>query len=160
LARLFPYLTPELAAYLDYLRKIGDIMVNYTTASVFLLDHEHRFEVLEENKLDNAIDLTLSLNILKKRDTSITAGSNTVSRVSSNAASSSTSTQGQRIARKTTVICWQFNQPNGCAYTPNCRFVHSCNIVGCGQDHPAYKHVFRASTTATAPSGSTDAKAR
>jgi hypothetical protein len=37
LARLVPYLTPELAAYLNYLWKLGDLMVHYTTR--FLLDH-------------------------------------------------------------------------------------------------------------------------
>ena len=48
LARLVPNLTPDLACYLDYLRKIGDLMLNYTASSVFLLDHEHRFEVVEQ----------------------------------------------------------------------------------------------------------------
>jgi hypothetical protein len=66
-------LTPDLAAYLDYLRKLGDLMVNYTASSVFLLDHVHRYEVIEEGKTWNYIDPSLSLNVLKKRDIGVPA---------------------------------------------------------------------------------------
>jgi hypothetical protein len=44
LARMIPQLTPELASYLDYLRKVGDLLINYTAASVYLLDNEHRLK--------------------------------------------------------------------------------------------------------------------
>jgi hypothetical protein len=144
LARIVPNLTPELSSYLDYLRKLGDLMVNYTASSVFLLDHEHRFEVIESTDIRsqwNFIDPTLSLNILKKRDSLSSSNSNTVSRVANNGQNNS----GRQFGgRKSTVICWQFNQRDGCEFTPNCRFSHICNIVGCGMEHPAYKHVFRA----------------
>ena len=151
LARLIPSMTPELHSYLDYLRKLGDLMVNYSASSVFLLDHEHRFEMIEGTNPWNFIDPTLSLNILKKREVTSLTVSNTVSRVSSVGNNNS---GRQQSVRKSGVICWQFNQQDGCAFTPNCRFVHMCNIVGCGQDHPAYKHVFRATTSTTQQSGS------
>lgn len=144
LARLIPQLTPEIAAYLDYLRKLGDLMVNYTASSVFLLDHEHRFEVLELGKSWNAIDPILSMNILKRRDpvsASSDNNSKTVPRLSNSQGTPGNS--GANNSRRTSVICWQYNQPDGCAYTPNCRFLHTCNIVGCGFEHPAFKHIFR-----------------
>ena len=134
LARMIPYLTPELANYLDYLRKVGDLLINYTAASVYLLDNEHRYEVSENpDSRWNVIDPTLSLNILKKKDT-LPQNSTTVSKVSSGAKSSSNS-------RRTLVICWQWNQVEGCSYIPNCRFQHVCNIQDCGGDHPAHKHI-------------------
>jgi hypothetical protein len=148
LARLIPNLTPELAAYLDYLRKLGDLMVNYTTSSVFLLDHVHRYEVVEEGKTWNYIDPSLSLNVLKKRDVnvnsqqqSVNSGyrSNTVSRIGGGA-----NNQQRQHQRSTTVICWLFNQHEGCSYGSGCRFLHICYIVACGLDHPAHKHIFRA----------------
>jgi hypothetical protein len=151
LARLIPNLTPDLAAYLDYLRKLGDIMVNYTASSVFLLDHVHRYEVIEEGKTWNYIDPSLSLNVLKKRDASVSSQgqsnstvsrANTVSRLGGNSNSQQRQTQ-----RSTTVICWLFNQHEGCTYGAGCRFLHICNIVACGADHPAYKHVFRGQST-------------
>jgi hypothetical protein len=147
LARLIPNLTPDLAAYLDYLRKLADLMVNYTTSSVFLLDHVHRYEVVEESKSWNYIDPSLSLNILKKRDSIATTQqqtgnsvnrSNTVSRIGGNA-----NNQQRQHQRSTTVICWLFNQHEGCSYGAGCRFLHICNIVACGLDHPAFKHIFR-----------------
>jgi hypothetical protein len=140
LARLIPNASPELAAYLDYLRKLGDLMVNYTASSVFLLDHEHRFEVIEIGKSFNCIDSSLSLNILKKREVvaDTRKSDNTVSRVSNSDQGSN-----QRANRRPTVICWLYNQAEGCSYHPNCRFLHICNVVGCGMSHPAVKHIFR-----------------
>ena len=148
LARLIPNVTPDLADYLDYLRKIGDLMLNYTTSSVFLLDHEHRFEVLENRELGkrfNSIDQALCMNVLKKREVPVTPStSGTVSRLSSGSNSSNFSGPSQqRTARRTTVICYLFNQQDGCPFTPNCRFLHVCNVVGCGLEHPAFKHNFR-----------------
>jgi hypothetical protein len=152
LARLIPNLTPDLAAYLDYLRKLGDLMVNYTSSSVFLLDHVHRFEVVEEGKTWNYIDPSLSMNILKKRDVNVSANTqssnnfsrnNTVSRVGQQ---NSQQTSQRQQQRSTTVICWLFNQHEGCSYGSGCRFLHICNIVACGLDHPAYKHIFRSSS--------------
>jgi hypothetical protein len=68
LARIIPNLTPGIAHYLDYLCMIGDLLVNYTSQSVYLLDHLHRYEVIERNQPVNQIDPTLSLNTLKKKE--------------------------------------------------------------------------------------------
>ena len=62
LARLIPNLTPEVAIYLDYLRQIGDLFINYTSQSVYCLDHEHPFEVVEKPKPFNEICPMLALN--------------------------------------------------------------------------------------------------
>ena len=141
LARMLPTVTPEIACYLDYLRKIGDLLINYSSTSVYLLDHIHRFEVVEQfGKAWNDIDATLSLNILKKKDSSSLAS--TCSQ-KSGTASSTGSNSSRSVPRKSQVICWQYNQPDGCSYTPDCRFQHVCNIEGCGMDHPATKHPFR-----------------
>ena len=137
LARLIPNLSPELAQYLDYLRKIGDLLVNYTSASVFLLDHEHRFEVAElPTACWNSIDATLSLNLLKKKD--VTQAVPTVSRIAGASTSERTSSR-----YKSTVICLLFNTKDGCSYGINCSFQHVCNVEGCGMDHSAVKHNFR-----------------
>jgi hypothetical protein len=158
LARLIPNLTPDLAAYLDYLRKLGDLMVNYTTSSVFLLDHVHRYEVVEEGKSWNYIDPSLSLNVLKKRDVNVNPQtqtssynqrSNTVSRIGG-VTNNNNSRQQQR---STTVICWLYNQQEGCSYGAGCRFLHICNIVACGLDHPAYRHIFRGQTAGQQSAG-------
>jgi hypothetical protein len=140
---MLPSITPEIACYLDYLRKIGDLLVNYTSSSVYLLDHEHRFEVVETlEKLWNYIDPTLSLNILKKKDSGA-LGVSTVHKLSASGSNSNSASTHRTATRRSQVICWQFNQPEGCEYTPNCRFQHVCNIEGCRLDHPATKHQFR-----------------
>jgi hypothetical protein len=141
LARMLPTVTPKIACYLDYLRKIGDLLINYSSTSVYLLDHIHRFEVVEQfGKAWNDIDATLSLNILKKKDSSSSVSTYAQK---SGSASSTGSNSSRSVTRKSQVICWQYNQPDGCSYTPDCRFQHVCNIEGCGLDHPATKHPFR-----------------
>ena len=135
LARLVPNLTPELSCYLDYLRKIRDLLINYTSSSVFRLDHEHRFEVAELGTAWNVIDPTLSINLLKKKDSNPSV--TTASRV----ASASTSDRGSSRF-KSLVICLLFNQKDGCSYGANCCFQHVCNVEGCGLSHSAVKHVF------------------
>jgi hypothetical protein len=84
LARLIPNVTPELFQYLDYLRQIGDLLVNYTSTSVYCLDHEHRFEVAELNQPWNFINPTLSLNWLKKKDVAVNNTNFSVSKPTGN----------------------------------------------------------------------------
>jgi hypothetical protein len=132
LTRLIPNLTPDLACYLDYLRQIGDLLVNYTSVSVYQLDHEHRFEVAELGRPWNTIDPTLSLNWLKKKDVA----------PSGTSARGSTPAKNHSGSKSQLPCCWQFNQPTGCQF-PNCKFPHLCNVPNCRKDHPAFKHVFR-----------------
>ena len=140
LPRMIPNLTHELATYLDYLRKLGDLLINYTASSVYALDNEHRYEIAELGTAWNSIDPTLSLNILKKRESSTGAATKVAT---GGSGSSSNSTSYRQNSRVSLVICWQFNQKEGCSYQPKCKFQHVCNIVGCGADHPAFKHAFR-----------------
>jgi hypothetical protein len=150
LARLIPNLSPEIAIYLDYLRQLGDLFVNYTSQSVYCLDHEHRFEVVELGKAWNEINPMLVLNILKKKD----KDSHHVSTSSSSAVSKSLSGNKSPKSDKSDSksygmlpICWQWNPPEGCKY-PTCRYHHKCNVEGCGGSHPAWKHHFQSDTTA------------
>jgi hypothetical protein len=150
LARIIPNITPEIIAYLDYMRKIGDLLVNYTSQSVYHLDHEHRFEVLEQNFPINFIDPTLSLNTLKRKDGSQTSSYNASGKSNdSRASSSGSSSRGSRSDNKTDKqtygqipFCWQWNQPDGCRFA-SCRYIHKCSVENCGGTHPAHKHVFR-----------------
>jgi hypothetical protein len=139
LARLVPNLTPELAIYLDYLRQIGDLLVHNTSSSVYCLDHKHRYEVAEFGLPWNEINPTLLSNWLKKKDVTTTPPNS--------AASSRSQPRTANFAKpfnyRTQTWCWQYNQPEGCAFAPNCRFPHKCSVEGCFGDHPAFKHNFR-----------------
>jgi hypothetical protein len=148
LARLIPNLTPEIAIYLDYLRQLGDLFVNYTSQSVYCLDHEHRFEVVEIGKAWNEINPMLALNVLKKKDPHhvATSSSSTVSKSSAVAKSPKTDKSDSK-SYGTLPICWQWNQPEGCKY-PTCRYHHKCNVEGCGGPHPAWKHHFQSDSSA------------
>jgi hypothetical protein len=154
LARIIPNLTPEVAVYLDYLRQIGDLLINYTSQSVYCLDHDHRFQVIELARPWNQIDPTLCLNVLKKKD-------NVASNVSSGSGSSSNSKSVSNSVAKpegksetktygSLPICWQWNQAEGCKFQ-NCRYHHKCSVDDCGGPHPAWKHHFRSDTVAKSP---------
>jgi hypothetical protein len=147
LARIIPNLTPAVAVYLDYLRMIGDLLVNYTSQSVYVLDHLHRFEVVELNRPFNQIDPTLSLNNLKRKEV---IGHVSTASTSSKSSTSHNSKSGSKSDSKQTYgelpMCWQWNQPDGCKFE-NCRYIHKCNVSGCGAAHPAWKHSFRANST-------------
>ena len=139
LACIIPNLTPEVADYLDYLRKIGDFLVNYTSSSVYNLDHEHRFEVCERGGPFSYIDPSLSLNWLKKKDVT---QSQSNQRPHSSKSGTMAKTQSSNSKQQGSP-CWQFNQPGGCQFEPNCRYPHYCNVPGCKGEHPSYKHVFQ-----------------
>ena len=152
LSRIIPNITPDIVVYLDYLRIIGDLLINYTPQSVYVLDHEHRFEVVELNHQWNQIDPMLSLNVLKRRDAS-SITSPVVSTKSSNSnANSAKSSKSDSKAKSDstsygeTPLCWQWNQPDGCKHA-KCRYVHKCSVAGCGAAHPAWKHNFRSQSS-------------
>jgi hypothetical protein len=142
LARLIPNLSPELTVYLDYLRQLGDLLINYTSTSVYSLDHEHRYEVAEMGRPWNEISTSLSLNWLKKKENVNSASS----------ANSTARAQGRpnslfasnAIATKSQVICYLYNQQDGCPFGATCKFVHKCSVDGCPESHPSFKHTFRA----------------
>jgi hypothetical protein len=143
LARIIPNLTPGVSMYLDYLRMIGDLLVNYTPQSVYVLDHLHRYEMVERNQQINQIDPTLSLNTLKKKEVSNHGTGATSSKSVSSAGKSQSNTKNDfKQTYGELPICWQFNQPEGCKFS-NCRYIHNCNVLGCGGAHPACKHIFQ-----------------
>ena len=152
LARLIPSLTPEIAIYLDYLRQIGDLFVNYTSQSVYCLDHEHRFEVVELGKAWNEINPMLALNVLKKKDVSHVSSASVSSSVSKSVGGNKSPKSEKSDTKSYGVlpICWQWNQPEGCKY-PTCRYHHKCNVEGCGGPHPAWKHHFQNDSKAKSP---------
>jgi hypothetical protein len=156
LARIIPNLTQEVAVYLDYLRQIGDLLINYTSQSVYCLDHDHRFQVIELARPWNQIDPTLCLNTLKKKDhasSNSSSGSSTVTNASKSVASnSSTKSEGKTDSKSygSLPICWQWNQPEGCKFQ-NCRYHHKCSVDDCGGPHPAWKHHFRSESVTKSP---------
>jgi hypothetical protein len=146
LARIVPNLTPELAMYLDYLRQLGDLLLNYTSTSVYCLDHEHRYEVAEKGRPWNEINSSLSLNWLKKKDMPNLPSSGTSARVSNRP----NSLYARNAAGpKSQIICYLYNQPEGCPFGAGCRFVHKCSVENCPESHPATKHTFRGSKPTT-----------
>jgi len=143
LARIIPNLTPEVADYLDYLRKIGDFLVNYTSTSVYNLDHEHRFEICEKGGPYNFIDPSLSLNWLKKKDVAQNQSQRSHGTNASKSSNVSKSQNSNSNSKQSGAPCWQYNQPSGCQFEPNCRYPHFCNVPGCKGEHPSFKHVFK-----------------
>jgi hypothetical protein len=155
LARLIPNLTPDIAIYLDYLRQLGDLLVNYTSSSVYLLDHVHLFEEVVLGRPWNEINSTLSLNTLKKKESSVSVNSSKNASTSSSSDKSGTGKQSGRSEAQgygVLPICWQYNQPGGCRFEPNCRYTHKCNMDGCTALHPAYKHTFQTSQACSSKS--------
>jgi hypothetical protein len=143
LARLVPNLSPELALYLDYLRQLGDLLLNYTSTSVYCLDHEHRHEVLESGRPWNEINSSLQLNWLKKKDAVVpnpTLPSRAQGRPNSLFARNA-------LASKSQIICYLFNSAEGCPFGATCKFLHKCSVEGCTESHSALKHGFRGASS-------------
>ena len=99
---------PEILDYLEYNRKIGDLLQLYTASSIFQLDHNHRLEVHEDStRRWNEIDCTLENAHLKRRDDpSHNIAANTMYKPAGSQGASSrrnTSSSGKRG------VCWAFN---------------------------------------------------
>jgi hypothetical protein len=108
----------QISNYLTYNRKIGDLLQICTPGSVFLLDHNHRLELHDdENKLWSDIDATLQNAHLKRKDVvhSEAVGSFPKSgNVSAN--------PGRRHTRRG--LCWTFNSAEGCTNGRSCKYDH------------------------------------
>jgi hypothetical protein len=112
-------LTPvQVSEYLDYNRKIGDLLQLYTPSSVFLLDHNHRLEVHQsEKKRWNKIDATLQSSHLRLKDVRQPLDSGSSGR-------SSVSSAGSTRRRKRGV-CWNYNSAEGCRVgKERCQYEH------------------------------------
>jgi hypothetical protein len=111
-------LTPaQTVDYLDYNRKIGDLLQLYQPGSVFILDHNHRIEVNEnDDRRWCDIDATLQNAHLKRKDSQQTDGS-----VAKNNASSGN--VHRRFPRRG--ACYAYNSAEGCPVGKDrCRYEH------------------------------------
>lgn len=105
----------QLAEYLDYTRKIGDLLQIFTFSSVFTLDNAHRLEVHETSKKWNEIDATLQAAHLKKRD----------QEWSSTTKTSNSFVNHRSPLKHINSPCWAYNSIEGCRFTKEkCRFDH------------------------------------
>jgi hypothetical protein len=112
----------EVLDYLEYVRKLGDLLQLYTPGSVFQLDHNHRLELHESTtkRRWQEIDCTLENAHLKRRDDASHA---------TNAPYRPNVSQGQFDRRNPTSrrrgVCWAYNSPEGCMYSKErCRYEH------------------------------------
>jgi hypothetical protein len=114
---------PEVLDYLEYVRKIGDLLQLYTPGSVFQLDHNHRLELHESTtkRRWQDIDCTLENAHLKRRDET----GHTLSSVlyKPNMSQSQTDRRGTGYWRRG--VCWAFNSAEGCSFSRDkCRYEH------------------------------------
>jgi hypothetical protein len=111
-----------LSDYLDYCRKIGDLLQLYTPSSVFMLDNNHRLEVHETiGKRWNDIDATLQNAHLKRKESDQVFNS----RSNANVRSDSASVSRRGPMRHVNSPCWAFNSPEGCRFSKDkCKYDH------------------------------------
>jgi hypothetical protein len=118
-------LTPaQIDEYLEYNRKVGDLLQIFTSASVFLLDNNHRLEVhrsVKKSKDWSDIDCTLEVAHLKKRDES---GGSLYVPAAASASASRSATVGGSVRRGQLRPCWLYNSKEGCSFGRNCRYDH------------------------------------
>jgi hypothetical protein len=107
--------------YLEYNRKIGDLLQLYTPSSVFLLDHNHRLEVHHnEKKRWCKIDATLQSSHLRLKDSKM-ADSGSASKF----VGPSTPVGNSRRRQGRKGICWNYNSPDGCREGKDrCQYEH------------------------------------
>jgi hypothetical protein len=99
-------LTPDqITDYLVYNRKIGDLLQIFLSGSVFMLDHNHRLE-LNENQDSRwcVIDTTLQSSHLKRKDVS----------VPEHVSSGRTANASSRRYNSRRGVCWAYNTSEGC----------------------------------------------
>jgi hypothetical protein len=114
-----------LTDYLEYIRKIGDLLQLYTPGSVFLLDHNHRVDVHESTiRRWSDIDCTLeNAHLVRKEKVQSYA------QQGSSKSGASNSNNGGAFSRRAlphvNAPCWAFNSPEGCRFSKErCRYNH------------------------------------
>jgi len=141
-SRIFDLLSPtmsysQIVAYSEYTKQIGDLLDLYSTASVMLLDDEHRRLVNFSGRPWDDISLHLErLHLKAKLPNSIP----------SNVANSVTSVStGKKAAKKSNNPCYGFNSKAGCQNGENCAFKHVCSYrvsgVLCREKHAKFEHL-------------------
>lgn len=124
-----PQLVKMVKEYLQYQVLIGDLLQQYTTQSVMILDYQHRKEYSKDtSKPMSDIDLNNLFLHLEKRN-----------QINGNTRNKDTPSRRKRnnAGRE---ICIKFNNRGGCNYGESCRFVHECLVDGCYAKHPQYEH--------------------
>ena len=114
---------PEVLDYLEYVRKLGDLLQLYTPGSVFQLDHNHRLELHESTtkRRWQDIDCTLENAHLKRRDDSGHASSSVLYKPGMSQSQPDRRSSGFRKRG----VCWAYNSPEGCFYSrEKCRYEH------------------------------------
>jgi hypothetical protein len=133
---LLPTLTSnEVLGYYTYTRQIGDFLQIYTSASVFMLDADHRKDVARGNRRWDEISshyVHYYLSNARLRGSGGNAGSNT---------SDSGSSGGKKEKSRFNHPCARFNTREGCS-NESCKFKPICSVSGCRGNHPAYEHVY------------------
>jgi hypothetical protein len=123
MSKLMPKFSPQdLIDYLDYNRKIGDLLNQFTYSSVFLVDNDHRVDVNHSGRRWNDIDCSLELYYLKKKD----EGTHNAmySPVSSVIHGTPNVSSRRSQPKSSSGICWDYNSADGCRYGDGCRYVH------------------------------------
>ena len=110
----------DIKAYLCYTIKAGNYLQVSETASVMLLDNEHRIQIQNEGRMWDSID-----------------GDKVYFHLKPIATGNGKPKYQQRPAPDGRPICIRFNRPSGCELT-YCKYSHVCMIC-CG-DHSKLQH--------------------
>ena len=116
----------QLKDYLEYTRKVGDLMQLFVVGSVCLLDHHHRLMLHDGDGTRRwyEIDSTLEIAHLKKRDDAV-HNSNTLYKPAGVGSGAAHNNAGQPGRRRRLGPCWAFNSAEGCPYSrERCRYEH------------------------------------
>jgi hypothetical protein len=134
LSKLIPKLSAQdLMDYLDYCRKIGDLLNQFTTSSVFILDNDHRIEVNQTaGKRWNDIDSHLEIYTLRRKDEHVHGSNSSYSPASvgggqnrNNSRRPQSQGGNQNRPKLAGGLCWDFNSLEGCFYGDKCRYIHA-----------------------------------
>lgn len=117
----------NLTDYLDYTRKIGDLLQLFTPSSVFTLDNCHRLELHEDpTKRWNLIDSTLQAAHLRRKDADAKFQNPSFSNF---AGGNHGYRRGGGQQRKVHAPCWAYNSAEGCKYPKDrCRYEHTDSL--------------------------------
>jgi hypothetical protein len=125
-ARILSKLAPKFSAqdlidYRDYMRKVGDLLNQFTYSSVFCLDNDHRVDVNFSDRRWNDIDCTLEVYYLKKKEDGASNSNTMYSPVGAGGGNKKAVLGKQRNGSN---ICWDYNSSDGCRYGDSCRYLH------------------------------------
>ena len=149
-SRIYDLLTPtmsrlEMASYNEYVRVVGDLLQIYTVSSIMCMDEEHRRLVNATGRSWCDVSLHLERMFLKIK----AVVPETVAQPVQNSSAKST------VAKKSSNLCFAYNNRGGCRNGDSCKYKHLCSnkegSVFCKGKHPKWDHErFHPSTQPTA----------